>query len=214
MRILFKNIFYTALITIVVMPFRAGAQSTLPKLETDITKQPAGEYIVDKTHASVIWRVTHMGLSQYTARFDVMRGSINLNPAAMAASRVEFTIDAKSVNTGLAPFDKKLQGSDYLDADKNSTIAFKSSSIELGAGNKFKLLGDLTFRGITKPINWDATFNGGQYSKFMQTQQLGFSAKGIVKRSNWDLKTYLDLIGDDVEVAIEVEFLHRPAVLQ
>jgi polyisoprenoid-binding protein YceI len=214
MPIFFKRVVLAAVITIVAIPFGASAQSSLPKLETDVAKQPAGEYIVDKAHASVIWRVTHMGLSQYTARFDVMRGTLNLNPAAMAASRVEFTIDAKSVNTGLAPFDKKLQSNDYLDADRNGTITFKSSNIELGTGNKFKLLGDLTFRGITKPISWDATFNGGHYSKFMQAHQLGFSAKGIVKRSNWDLKTYLDLIGDDVEVTIEVEFLHRPEVLQ
>jgi polyisoprenoid-binding protein YceI len=192
----------------------AHAQSGLPKLETDFAKQPAGEYIVDKAHASVTWRVAHMGLSQYTARFDVMRGSINLTPAAIATSKVEFTIDAKSVNTGIVPFDKKLQGSDYFDADKNGTILFKSTSIEAAAGNKFKLLGDLTFRGITKPIVWDATFNGGQYSSFMQTHQLGFSAKGVVKRSNWGLKTYLDLVGDDVEVIIEIEFLHRPAVTQ
>ncbi len=214
MHIVLTRVVYAALIAIVVIPLYAEAQSTLPKLETDFSKQPAGEYIADKAHSSVIWRVAHMGLSQYTARFDVMRGSINLNPAAIAASRVEFTIDAKSVNTGLAPFDKKLHGNDYLDADKHGTITFKSSSIEPSTNNKFKLLGDLTFRGITKPITWDATFNGGQYSKFMQAHQLGFSAKGIVKRSNWDLKTYLDLIGDDVEVTIEVEFLHRPAVLQ
>lgn len=192
----------------------ATAQSGLPKLDTDFTKQPAGEYIVDKAHASVTWRVAHMGLSRYTARFDVMRGSINLVPAAMATSKVEFSIDAKSVNTGIVPFDKKLQGGDYFDADKNGSIIFKSTSIEAVAANKFKLVGDLTFRGITKPITWDATFNGGQHSSFMQTHQLGFSAKGIVKRSNWGLITYLDLVGDDVEVIVELEFLHRPAVLQ
>ena len=190
------------------------AQSSLPKLETDISKQPAGEYIVDKAHASVTWKVAHMGLSQYTARFDIMRGTLNLAPAAFASSRVEFNIDAKSVNTGIVPFDRKLAGSDYFDADKNPTITFKSTSIEAVNGNKFKLVGDLTFRGITKPISWDATFNGGQYSKFMQAHQIGFSVKGVVKRSTWDLKTYLDLIGDEVDIAIEVELLHRPQQLQ
>ena len=211
-----RNTFKTILCIAIIFncPLFARAQSTLPKLETDFAKQPAGEYIVDKAHASVTWRVAHMGLSKYTARFDVMRGSLNLNPTAVATSRVEFTIDAKSVNTGLPPFDKKLQGSDYFDADKNGTITFKSTAIELNANSKFKLLGDLTFRGITKPIAWDATFNGGQYSKFMQAHQLGFSANGIVKRANWGLSTYLDLIGEDVEVAIEVEFSHRPPILQ
>ena len=209
-----RHFIYSTFTALLFLSITAHAQSNLPKLETDFAKQPAGEYIVDKAHASVTWRVAHMGLSQYTARFDVMRGSLNLVPAAPAASRVEFTIDAKSVNTGIVPFDKKLQGSDYFDADKNGTITFKSTGIDAIAGGKFKLQGDLTFRGITKPMSWDATFNGGQYSKFMQAHQLGFSAKGIVKRSNWDLKTYLDLIGDDVEVIIEVEFLHRPVVLQ
>ncbi len=213
MRTTIQQCFYAAITTIFLSQI-AIAQASLPKLETDFAKQPAGEYIVDKAHASVIWRVSHMGLSHYTARFDAMRGSINLTPANITTSQVEFGIDAKSVNTGLAPFDKKLWGSDYFDAEKHGTITFKSSKIEALSNNKFKLSGDLTFRGITKPMRWDATFNGGQYSKFMQTQQLGFSAKGVIKRSNWDLKTYLDLIGDDVEVTIEVEFLYRAPQVQ
>ncbi len=191
----------------------ALAQATLGKLETDFNKQAAGDYILDKAHASVIWRVAHLGLSQYTARFDKMNGKMNFTPATASASRVEFTIDATSINTGLAPFNKKLQGAEFFDAEKNADIKFKSTKIELVSGNKYKMSGDMTLRGITKPMSWDVTFNGGLYNGYVQAHAVGFSAKGVVKRSDWGMKEYIGIVGDNVEVLVEVEFLNRPAAL-
>ncbi len=189
------------------------AQATLGKLDADFSKQPAGDYMLDKAHASVIWRVAHLGLSQYTARFDKMDGKMNFTPATASVSRVEFTIDATSINTGLAPFNKKLQGAEFFDAEKNADIKFKSTKIELVSGNKYKMSGDMTLRGITKPMSWDVTFNGGLYNGYVQAHAVGFSAKGVVKRSDWGMKEYIGIVGDNVEVLIEVEFLHRPTTL-
>ena len=186
-----------------------NAQAAQAAFSKDFSAQPAGEYVLDKSHASVTWRISHLGLSQYTARFDKMDGKINYTPATSSASKVEFTIDAKSINTGLAPFDKKLQASEYFDAEKNAVITFKSTKIDPIAGGKFKMTGDLTLRGITKPMTWDVTFNGGVYNRFAQAHAVGFSAKGIVKRSDWGMKELLPFIGDDVEVQVEVEFNNR-----
>lgn len=189
----------------------AKAQSGPPKLEADFAKQVAGDYVLDKAHASVTWRVAHMGLSQYTARFDKMEGVMNITPATASASRVEFSIDASSINTGLAPFNKKLQGAEYFDAEKNANITFKSNKVELVSGNKYKMYGDMTLRGVTKPMIWDVTFNGGLYNGYAQAQAVGFSAKGLVKRSDWGMTELIGVVGDNVEVQVEVEFLHRSA---
>jgi polyisoprenoid-binding protein YceI len=189
-----------------------SAQAQAP-FSKDFSTQPAGEYVLDKSHASVTWRVSHLGLSQYTARFDKMDGKINFAPATSTASKVEFTIDATSINTGLAPFNKKLQAVEYFDAEKNPTITFKSVKIEPIAGGKFKMTGDMTLRGVTKPMTWDVTFNGGVYNRFAQAHAVGFSAKGIVKRSEWGMKELIPVVGDDVEVTLEVEFNQRAANL-
>jgi polyisoprenoid-binding protein YceI len=186
----------------------AYAQAQAP-FSKDFTAQPAGEYVLDKSHASVTWRISHLGLSQYTARFDKMDGKIQYTPATSTASKVEFTIDATSVNTGLAPFNKKLQAPEYFDAEKNPSITFKSTKIEPIAGGKFKMIGDMTLRGVTKPMTWDVTFNGGVYNRFAQAHAVGFSAKGIVKRTDWGMKELVPMIGDDVEVIVEVEFNNR-----
>ena len=187
----------------------AKVQSGPPKLEADFAKQVAGDYVLDKAHASVTWRVAHMGLSQYTARFDKMDGKMNFTPATVSASRVEFTIDATSINTGLAPFNKKLQGAEYFAAEKNATITFKSNKVELVTGNKYKMSGNMTLRGVTKPMVWDVTFNGGLYNGYAQARAVGFSAKGLVKRSNWGMTEQIGVAADNVEVLVEVEFLHR-----
>ena len=182
----------------------------IPKPDTDIAKQPAGDYTLDPTHASVTWRIAHLGLSQYTARFDKMDAKAYLNPISPAANRVEFTIDVASINTGLAPFNVKLQGAPYFDAEKNPRIIFKSTRFERIEGNRYRVTGDMTMRGVTKPQSFEVTFNGGLYAAFFQRHIVGFSAKGTVKRSDWGMTEGIQYVSDLVDVAIEAEFMHRP----
>jgi polyisoprenoid-binding protein YceI len=210
-----QNVVTTVLVCLSVGAFSdlANAQPA-PKLEREFSKQPSGDYVLDKAHASVTWRVMHMGLSAYTARFDKVDGKLAYTPATASSSRVEFTIDATSVNTGLVPFNKKLNGAEWFDGEKNPNITFKSTKIEAAGDNKYKMTGDMTLRGVTKPMTWDVTFNGGLYNSFAQAHAVGFSAKGIVKRSDWGMKEYVPMISDDVEVNVEVEFNLRQAATQ
>jgi polyisoprenoid-binding protein YceI len=191
----------------------ANAQPA-PKVDRDFSKHPPGDYVLDKSHASVNWRVMHMGLSGYSARFDKMDGKLTFTPASASTSRVEFTIEAASVNTGLAPFSKKLGGAEWFDAEKNPNITFKSTKIEAAGENKYKMTGDMTLRGVTKSMTWEVTFNGGLYNTFAQAHAVGFSAKGVVKRSDWGMKEYVPMIGDDVDVNVEAEFNLRQTTPQ
>jgi polyisoprenoid-binding protein YceI len=183
-----------------------AAELPLSKVFAD---QPAGEYTLDRAHASVVWRVAHMGLSRYTARFDKMDGKLDFRPGSAASSSVEFTIETPSVNTGLAPFNRQLMGADWFDGVKHPIIRFRSTKMEATGGNMYRLTGDLTLRGTTKPVVWNVTFNGGLYNSLMQGHAVGFSARTTLKRSEWGMTKLVPMVADEVEVEVEVEFVNQ-----
>ena len=202
-----------AAIGVVMMALFANAAlaQTLPTVNKSFAEQPAGEYLLDRAHASVVWRVMHMGLSSYTARFDKMDGKLDFRPAAASSSSVEFSIDTASVNTGLGPFNRSLMDAEWFDGVKHPTIRFRSTSMEARGGTRYRLTGDLSLRGVVKPVAWDVNFNGGLYNNLMQGHSIGFSAKTTLKRSDWGMVKLVPLVADEVEVELEVEFVNRPS---
>ncbi|MBM3617601.1 MAG: polyisoprenoid-binding protein [Alphaproteobacteria bacterium] len=189
-------------------PFAASAQEFTPFAEL-----PAGVYHVDKSHASLIWKVSHAGLSNYTARFKSFDATVNLDPKDVTKSSVTATIDPTSVETDYVAtaekdFNKNLATQEqWFNAGKFPTITFKSTKVEKTGENTGKVHGDLTFLGVTKPAVLDVTFNGGFAEQpFSKLPTLGFSGKTVIKRSDWGLTTYVPMIGDDVTIEIEAEF--------
>jgi polyisoprenoid-binding protein YceI len=176
----------------------------------NLADAPAATYTVDGNHASVVWKVSHLGLSAYTARFDKISGSLAFDPKAVTNSKVDISIDPVSVSTGLPNFDKKIRD-DYFQSAKFPAITFKSTKVEQTGPTAGKVTGDLTFLGVTKPVTLDVTWNGGLFNKFAGGYALGFSAKGGLKRSEFGLSNLIPSIGDQVDLAIEIEFINRPA---
>ena len=114
---------------------------------------PAGNYKLDPTHASVTWSLSHAGLSNYTARFNTISGALNFNPDAPQESSVDIRIDPKSVSTGLPKFDEEIATSgNYFDADNFPEIRFVSTDIKLTGDATGLITGDLTLKGVTKPV--------------------------------------------------------------
>lgn len=170
---------------------------------------PAGEYVLDNTHASVVWSLSHAGLSNFTARFDEISGALDFDPENPQNSRVDIRIAANSVNTGLPDFDDTIATSgNYLDADTYPEIRFVSTSIEITGENKGLITGDLTLRGVTKPVTLDTVFNGAGKSFGNPGQTLGFSATTEFNRSDWGMDYLIRLanIGDKITLRIEAEF--------
>ena len=176
---------------------------------------PAGVYNIDKNHASLTWRVSHAGLSKYTARFKSFDADITLDPADITKSSVTATIDPTSLETDFnvaandgKDFNKNLStGEQWLNAGQFPQITFASTKIEKTGDNTGKIHGDLTFLGVTKPVVLDAVFNGAYLVQpFNQKPTLGISATTTIKRSDWGLATYVPAIGDEVEIIIEAEF--------
>lgn len=177
---------------------------------TDPTDMPAGTYAVDKTHASLIARVRHMGLADYTVRFTGFDATYDWDPKSPQTARVEATFQAASLDTG----EPKINGEfaeKFLDAKANPTVRFVSTSIVQTSPGKGTMTGDLTLRGVTKPVTLDVVFNG--YASGMAGQRSGFSARGVIKRSEFGstflLNPPLAFVGDEVELILELEFVRK-----
>lgn len=187
--------------------------STQAQEFTPYRDMPAGTYNLDRNHAQLVWKVSHAGLSNYTARFKRFEADITFDPADVAQSKVVATVHPASLETDYdaasgKDFNKELSaGEQWLNAGKFPTITFASTRIELTGGNTGKIHGDLTMLGVTRPVVLDVTFNGAYaVQPFNKKPTLGFSATGRFKRSDWGLATYVPMIGDTVEVMIEAEF--------
>ncbi len=177
------------------------------------SEMPAGVYKLDETHAQLIWRVSHLGLSNYTARFSSFDADLTFDPAQPEQSKLVARVDPTSIKTDYPhsdekDFDKKLsEGKDWFNALEYPEITFESKEIKITGDNTGEMTGDLTFLGVTKPVTLDVTLNGAMVKQpFSNKPTLGFSATGSLKRSEWGMATYVPNIGDEVEIMIEAEF--------
>lgn len=182
-----------------------------PKASLSPADAPAGTYELDPAHTSVVWRVSHMGTSYFVGRFDRAAGSLKIDPKAPQAAFVQISLDAASVSTSVAGFDEKLRGPTFLDAKAHPKITFVTGKVNQQGPTRAFVPGNLTFRGITKPLILDVTWNGVVFSPYTGANALGFSAKGKLKRSDFGLSTLPNVVGDEVELQIETEFLLRPS---
>jgi len=175
----------------------------------------AGVYDLDNTHTSVVWRVSHFGLSMYTGRFNIVTGTLNFDPKAPEKSALSVTIDAASLDTGHkaikadSGFDAKII-KDALGAEKTPKITFVSTMIERTGERTGKVTGNLTLNGQTKPVTLDATFRDGRFIAFTKKDALGFAATGKFKRSDFGITNWAPAVGDEVELVIEAEFGRTP----
>ncbi len=211
-----KQFFCAAML--VTMPVLGHAQATPMAAVADL---PAGVYTLDKTHASLTWKVSHLGLSQYTARFTDFDATLTLDPANPLAATVSATINPLSVETDYPKkaekdFNKVLaEGAEWFNGTKFPRISFSSTKLERTGEETARLTGNLTMLGITQPVTLAVTFNGGYTQKPFGAPgvaAVGFSATGKIKRSDWGFTTYIPSIGDEVTLALEVEFESSPQI--
>ncbi len=181
---------------------------------------PSGAYALDPTHASVTWKISHLGLSNYTARFTQFDIALTLDTENPANSSVTATIDPTSVETdypGEKDFDGEVANdAKFLNAGAFPAITFTSTSVEPTGDNTAKVTGDLTMLGVTKPVTLDVTLNSAlEQHPFAKKPAVGFSAVGALDRTEWGL-THLSntlgeggnqIVGSSVQVLIEAEFV-------
>jgi polyisoprenoid-binding protein YceI len=173
---------------------------------------PAGTYRIDPRHATVLFRIRHMDLAWFTARFDTEAGTLELDPADLSRSRLTASVDATSVNTGVLNRDSERgfdrQIANALGAAQAPQITFTSTAIERTGQNTARVTGDLAMNGQTHPVTLEATFDGAAIDPLRGGNQvLGFSAHGEIDRVQWGVTEWDAFTGDTVQVVIEAEFV-------
>lgn len=173
---------------------------------SDLSKAPAGEYTLDKTHGYITFSYLHQGYSRPWLRFRDIDATLTIDDKDINQSSVVVEIDAASIDSGVDIFDEHLVGDKHFHVEKYPKINFKSVSLKTD-GKTFTMLGELTMKGTTKSVELEGTFNkGGNHFK-TKKPILGFSATASLKRSDWGLGSYVPMVGDKVDVVIEMEFV-------
>ena len=178
-----------------------------PARAAELSQAQAGHYAIDKRHAKVIFAINHLGFSTYYGIFnDFTNSSLDFDPASPQKSALSLTINVAGMVTTDTELDEKLKSDAFFDTAKFPTATFKSTAIEMSGAGKGRLTGDLTLHGVMKPVTLDVTFNGAGTPPMTKLYIIGFNATGTLKRSDFGIKNYIPLLGDEVELRISAEF--------
>ena len=197
------------------LPRSPAAQQSPAAEKSAAPGVPAGAYTLDKAHASLIFRVNHLGFSNFTGRFTRFDAKLQFDPVNPATDRITATIDPRSIQSDNAPpgFLDSLSGKEWLDADRFPEMTFRSTKVTATGSNAMRIDGELKMHGVTRPVTLQATFNGGYAGHPMDPHaRIGFSAHGALKRSAFGIAYGIPAPGtsmgvsDNVEVIIEAEF--------
>jgi polyisoprenoid-binding protein YceI len=165
---------------------------------------------IDPTHSAIQFAVRHMVVSKTRGRFAKWSGKLVFDPEKPAASSVEVSIDPASIDTADAQRDGHLRSPDFFDVEKFPTASFKSTRIEDVGGDRYRVTGDLTLHGVTRPVVLNATYEGTGKDPW-GGERAGFSATLTIDRKDfgleWNkaLETGGLLVGEKVELTLEVE---------
>lgn len=185
----------------------ANAQPAPPPLNKAPALVQPGVYTVEPTHTRVLFAVDHLGFTTWYGEFTNAAGSLNLDPKHPAASSFDITIPANTISTSNTKLDGELNSPEWFDTAKYPTIEFKSEKITRTGKTTAKIVGDLTFHGVTRPETLNVTFNASGTNVVTNAYTVGFNATGTIKRSDFNQKTYLPVIGDDVTLIISAAFV-------
>ena len=159
---------------------------------------------VEPTHTYPRFSYSHFGYSVQLSRFDKTSGKVIFDKDAKTGS-VDITIDTKSVSTGAATFNEHIQGEDFLDTAKFPTATFKSTKVVFEGDKPAKIEGNLTLKGITKPVTLTVTSFHTMPHPMVKKDALGANAFTTVKRTDFNMGKYAPHVGDEVRIDIAIE---------
>ncbi len=178
---------------------------------TDPRRLPAGQWVLDGDHASVVWRVRHLGLSWYTGRFDGMEASLDFDPARPQDAQLTAIIDTASLSSGHPGFDHTL-ANDWLHAAQNPQISFTSARIEVIDATHGRAFGQLVMNSRTVDAVMEIEFYGGSFNMLAGRDTVGFGADMVIDRTDFGVGSLpASIVGTEIRIHIEAEFLRQGA---
>lgn len=167
---------------------------------------PSGTYAVDTTHAYLTFSYLHQGLSYPLIRATEFDGELVLDANDLERSRAHIAVQVDSIRTNTGYFDKELASPKFFNAAKFPHITFAGERFEAATDRAGTLHGLVTIRGITKPLALTVEINGAMQNPMTKKPVIGVSAKGSLRRSDFELDRFIPAVADEVDIAIEVEF--------
>ncbi|MBA3068318.1 MAG: YceI family protein [Hyphomonas sp.] len=183
-----------------------------PQVESAPVSVPAGDYALDTKHASILFKISHLGYSSYVGRFNTFDASLTGDPAHPEAATVTAVVDMTSLDIANPEFAGELMGPDWFDAATFPQATFKTYGLKIVGENEADISGDLTLKGKTQAVIIRARLNGSAYDRLRGADVVGFSATLPINRADFGIDKYSGLITDDVVIEIEAEFIRtKPA---
>ncbi|MDB5668712.1 MAG: polyisoprenoid-binding protein [Alphaproteobacteria bacterium] len=165
----------------------------------------SGSYALDRSHAKIIWSVSHFGFSTYYGEFTDFDARLILDAANPERSRLNVTVNTPSVATHNDALDTHLRNADFFGVADHPTATFNSTAIRRTGATTAEVTGDFTMLGRTRPLTLDVTFNAAR-ENMAGVYTAGFSATGTIKRSDYGMNYALPAVGDEVALQISGEF--------
>jgi polyisoprenoid-binding protein YceI len=186
-------------------PVLAQAPAGLPgaPIKARVT---AGTYQVDPAHTQVTWQVNHMGFSMLQGQFGASAGSLTIDPAKPDAAKVDVTFQIDQLSTTSEHFATHLKSKDFFDAAANPTARFVSTAVR-ASGDKATITGNLTIKGVTKPVTLQATFVGAGANPMNKKTNVGFRATTSINRADFGLGMAVPVVSDKVDLTINAAFV-------
>ena len=178
--------------------------ATLAALILAAAPAAASTYNIDNSHTYPHFTYSHLGYSIQTHKFDKTSGKIVMDFEAKTGS-VDVTIDATSVNTGFALFNQHIQGPDYFDTAKHPTITFKSSDMKFKRNKPVSVTGDLTIKGVTRPVKLEVTHFKCMPHPIFKAPACGGNATAKLKRSEFNMGKNAPFVSDEVTLTLAIE---------
>jgi polyisoprenoid-binding protein YceI len=171
-------------------------------------------YKMDTTHSEIEFKVRHLMISNVSGKFKTFDGTLEADKEDFSDAKVHFEADIDSIDTNNADRDAHLKSPDFFDAAQYPKLVFESTGVENMNGESFKLNGNLTIHGVTKPVSLDATFNGAAKDGWGNAKA-GFEASAKISRKDfgltWNMATEAGgvVVSDEVKIQLDVQFIKQ-----
>lgn len=176
-------------------------------------------YELDKNHTHLGFSAKHLAITTVRGHFSDFSGYIEGDPDSPAGAIGEVTVELASVNTGADMRDNHLRSSDFFEADKHPKMTWRLTGMEKTGADTYTVRGDLTLKGVTRPLTLEATLDGRMPDPFGGDERLAVSATGTINRKdfgvNWDgVMGSVPVAGDTIKIEIEAALVAKAAVAE
>ena len=180
-----------------------------PDQTTEVTEVRAGQYVLDPNHASLIWKLNHLGFSTFLGTFNDFEASLDFDPEDIENASLEVIIDTSSLDVDIPDFEEELKGDNWFDVAVYPQAVFRTTRfVESIDEDSFIYEGDLTLLGTTAPVTLEVNFRGGGRNFLTRSYTVGFSGSATFNRSDFGLDRFTSFgVGDEIELEIHVEFM-------